>query len=56
LIKNKAIIDFAGNSLPEDVNTFYQPILDWIDKYVENPNEKTEINMRFDYYNTSSSR
>ncbi len=56
LDKDKAIIDFAGNSLPEDVNTFYQPILEWIDKYVENPNEKTEINMRFDYYNTSSSK
>lgn len=56
LDKDKAIIEFSGNSLPEDVNSFYRPVLEWIDKYIDNPNEKTEINMKFDYYNTSSSK
>ncbi len=56
LDKDNAVIEFAGNSLPEDVNSFYGPILEWIDKYIENPNETTEINLKFDYYNTSSSK
>lgn len=56
LDKDNAVIEFAGNSLPEDVNSFYEPVLEWIDKYIENPNETTEINMKFDYYNTSSSK
>ncbi|HPD94246.1 MAG: DUF1987 domain-containing protein [Bacteroidales bacterium] len=56
LDKEKSIIEFAGNSLPEDVTSFYNPILEWIDTYVENPNAKTLIDMSFDYYNTSSSK
>lgn len=56
LDKDKSVIEFTGNSLPEDVNSFYQPVLEWIDQYIENPNEKTEINLKFDYYNTSSSK
>ncbi len=56
LDKDNSIIEFSGNSLPEDVNSFFVPVLEWIDKYIESPNEKTEVNMRFDYYNTSSSK
>jgi len=56
LDRDSSIIEFSGNSLPEDVNTFYAPILEWIDNYVDNPNQQTEVSMNFDYYNTSSSK
>jgi len=56
LDRDSSIIEFSGNSLPEDVNAFYAPILEWIDNYVENPNQQTEVSMNFDYYNTSSSK
>jgi len=47
---------FSGNSLPEDVTSFYTPIMEWIDAYMANPNQKTELDLSFDYYNTSSSK
>ena len=27
--------EFSGKSLPEDVTSFYGPILDWIDDYAD---------------------
>lgn len=45
-----------GRVLPEDGNKFFEPILDWIEEYVENPNESTEFHFRLDYYNSSTAR
>ncbi len=56
LDKEKSIFEFSGNSLPEDVTSFYNPIMEWIDNYMANPNQKTELDLSFDYYNTSSSK
>lgn len=56
LDKNKNVFEFSGRSLPEDAKSFYQPILEWLDKYAQSPNEKTEVNFRLDYFNTASIR
>ena len=37
--KDANIIEFSGRSLPEDVATFYKPVMDWIDAYKEEPND-----------------
>jgi hypothetical protein len=50
------IIEFSGRSLPEDVVTFYAPVLQWIEEYAKSPNEKTEIIFRLEYFNTASSK
>ena len=50
------IIEFSGRSLPEDVATFYAPILEWIDEYAKGPNEKTEVVIKLEYFNTASSK
>lgn len=52
----KNIFEFSGKSLPEDVVTFYNPILDWLDSYAENLNDTTEVKFRLDYFNTASSK
>ena len=50
------IIEFSGRSLPEDVVTFYAPVLDWIEEYAKSPNPKTEVIFRLEYFNTASSK
>jgi hypothetical protein len=50
------IIEFSGRSLPEDVVTFYDPVLNWITEYIKNPNDKTEVIFRLEYFNTASSK
>ncbi len=47
---------FMGKSLPEDVKEFYNPILDWIDAYVCEPNEETVVEFNMEYFNSASSK
>ena len=56
LDSEKNIFEFVGKSLPEDVTTFYNPILDWLDEYSKNLNDITEVVFRLDYFNTASSK
>lgn len=45
---------FAGVSLPENTNAFFEPIINEIAAYLENPKEETTINFYVEYLNTSS--
>ena len=48
--------ELKGKSIPENSATFYRPIYDWLDEYVENPAPSTTLNIQLDYFNTSSSK
>lgn len=48
--------EISGRSLPEDVAAFYSPILEWLDRYNQNPNPKTVFNFKLMYFNTASSK
>jgi hypothetical protein len=50
------IFEISGRSLPEDVASFYEPILDWLDKYSEEAAGKTVFNFKLVYFNTASSK
>jgi hypothetical protein len=50
------IFEISGRSLPEDVAAFYEPIIDWLDEYAENPNSKTTFDFKLEYFNTASSK
>ena len=46
----------TGRSLPEDVTTFYQPVLDWLDELEETPSGEYKCIMNLEYFNTASSK
>ena len=50
------IFEITGRSLPEDVVTFYQPVLDWLDDYTSHPKKKTEFIFKYIYFNTATSK
>ena len=50
------IFEFFGKSLPEDVTTFYGPVLDWLDEYGQSTNPKTVVDIKLVYFNTASSK
>lgn len=56
LDKENNIFEIKGKSLPENVNIFYQPIIDWFSDYFKNPNTETIIHVKLDYLNTASSK
>jgi hypothetical protein len=53
---NANIMEISGRSLPEDVNTFYEPTLSWIEEYSKNPLPSTTFNFKLTYFNTASSK
>ena len=48
--------ELSGKSMPEDVAGFYQPVLDWLNSYIEAPLSKTIFNIKLIYFNTESSK
>jgi hypothetical protein len=50
------IMEISGRSLPEDVTSFYEPVLNWLNEYSEKPNKKTIFNFKLTYFNTASSK
>ncbi|HYW94921.1 MAG TPA: DUF1987 domain-containing protein [Bacteroidales bacterium] len=50
------IFEFSGRSLPEDVVSFYQPVLEWLDELEANPIDNMEIAFKLEYFNTASSK
>lgn len=47
---------FSGRSLPEDVTTFYQPVIDWLNGFAETPKNGAKFNFKLEYFNTASSK
>lgn len=56
LDKDNEIMEISGRSLPEDVASFYDPVLNWLDEYAGSPNDKTVFNFKLVYFNTASSK
>lgn len=50
------ILELKGRSIPENSLEFYKPLNDWIDLYGQTPCEKTIVDIKLEYFNTSSSK
>ena len=48
--------EIRGNSMPENVTLFYNPVIDWLEKYAESPNPSSEFIFQMNLINTSSSK
>jgi hypothetical protein len=49
-------IYLSGRSIPENAKQLFHPILQWVEKYIEKPREKTKVVFKFEYFNTASSK
>ncbi len=56
LNKNKNIFEFSGISIPDDVNSVYSPVIQWLEEYKGIPNPVSEIVFKMDFINPDSSR
>ena len=53
---NLGVLEIKGRSIPENSIEFYKPLIDWIDSYGGGAKETTVVEMRLEYFNTSSSK
>ena len=49
-------LEIAGRSIPENAVEFYKPLVDWIGSYGNTSKSNTKVNIRLEYFNTSSSK
>lgn len=48
--------ELSGRSIPENSIEFYKSTMHWLDEYSKSPAEKTTLNVKLEYFNTSSSK
>jgi hypothetical protein len=53
---DQGLVEIKGRSHPENTAKCYWPLMDWAEKYVKAPREKTTISINLEYFNTSSSK
>ncbi len=52
----KGVIEIKGRSIPENSIEFYKPLVDWLEKYANEPMDSTKVIVQLEYFNTSSSK
>lgn len=50
------ILMLSGRALPEDAHSFFSPIQEWVEHYVERPAPSTVVDLRVDYFNSAATR
>lgn len=50
------IFEMKGNSIPENAPAFYDPLCEAVNQYGTNAQANTVLNIRLNYFNTSSSK
>lgn len=49
-------LELHGRSIPENSIEFYKPLNDWLDRYGSSPCSITVVDVKLEYFNTSSSK
>lgn len=44
----------SGNSILSDPRKFFQPIVEWVEEYVQAPEDLTNIDLKLEYVDTAS--
>ena len=53
---SNGVLELKGRSIPENSIEFYKPLNDWIEAYGQNPQPNTIVEVKLEYFNTSSSK
>lgn len=54
--QSTGILALTGRSLPANPKEFYDPIIGWINDYLQNPHSKTTLHFELEYFNTGTSK
>jgi hypothetical protein len=49
-------LELKGRSIPENSVEFYKPLNEWVDSYGASPQAVTTVDVKLEYFNTSSSK
>ena len=52
----KGIMMISGRSTPENCDTLYKPLLNWIKAYLKKPQAHTKVTFDYEYFNSSTTK
>jgi hypothetical protein len=52
----QGLLEIEGRSITEDVFSFWQPLIEWIEQYIKLPAKHTRVVVFLDYTNSSSNK
>lgn len=50
------IIKLRGRSILENSAEFFEPVMEWIDSYVQNPADLTCVDVELEYFNSATAK
>jgi len=50
------IFNFKGRSILTDPKVFFEPVNNWVNRYLKQPAEETVVNVQLDYIDTASTQ
>lgn len=53
---DEGFLEMVGRSIPEDATSFYFPVFDWLNSYVDEPADKTIVHFYLEYINSISQK
>lgn len=56
ILHPEGIIRISGLSIPENAEEFYEPVLNWINDYIEFPADVTTVDVNLEYFNSASAK
>ena len=56
LDKESAIFEISGRSLPENVNIYFLPVLNWVTTYFRDPLKITTFTIKLEYFNSATAK
>ncbi len=55
--KDKNVFELTGRSFPADADTFYQPLLKWLEEFKNSEyKEAVDFKVKMEYFNTASAK
>ncbi len=49
-------LEIKGRSVPENADIIFKEMLDWVDRYTENPAPTTRVSLAVEYINSATTR
>jgi hypothetical protein len=53
---NTGELIMSGRSILENTPRFYDPLMEWLEKYCDEPAHTTRLHLKMEYFNTSTSK
>ena len=53
---DQGVLEIKGRSIPENSVAFYAPVMQWLTDYEKSPSAETQLIVKLEYFNTSSSK